>query len=71
MLFRIYSWNNKSKAKLKFSKLLSRKRHCTLQLKSKPDKRQTTALSNMTETERYEKRVIDIARIIQRKGREQ
>lgn len=36
-------------------KLLSR-RHCTLQLKSKPDKRQqTTALSIMTEIERYGK----------------
>lgn len=38
-------------------KFLSRRRHCTLQLKSKPDKRQqTTALSNLTDTERYGKR---------------
>lgn len=50
----------KAKQKSNSVKLLSSQRHCTLQLKSKPDKRQQTrALNNITEIERYGEKETD------------
>lgn len=46
--------------------------YCSLQLKSKPDKKpQTTVLNNITETERYGERVINTAGTTDTEKREQ